>query len=211
MAAIKFDSKDETSTELSKSPVFSKETFGAIKDHENTGLPLHTPWTFWLYRAMPGHTMEDYEKHLKMIYTVNTVQGFWAVFNNIPHVGEMQNRYSYHLMRHEKRPIWEFDGNQNGGTWRLRCHKRNTEKIWKEIILAAIGEQLSDCVEEGDEISGITVSIRDSEDMIQIWNSNAELASKATILKKVHQLLPDIHFLNEHYKPHQSHYAYNRH
>lgn len=34
----------------------------------------------------------------------------------------------------------------------------------------------------------------------QIWNINAALQSKATVLKKVHSLLPDINFLGEFYK-----------
>jgi len=68
----------------------------------------------------------DYEYNLKKVYTFNTIQGFWAVFNNVPSVDDIQARYSYHLMRNERRPIWEEPYNQTGGAWRLRCNKKDT-------------------------------------------------------------------------------------
>lgn len=92
----------------------------------------------------------------------------------------------------------------------MKCHKYDTEKVWQEAVLAAIGEQFSESVAEGDDVCGVTVSIRDKEDLIQIWNINAALASKATVLQKIRSLLPDVSFLTEFYKAHQSHHAYGR-
>ncbi|XP_068966168.1 eukaryotic translation initiation factor 4E type 3-like isoform X1 [Bombus flavifrons] len=199
MAAVEYETKDNTSTDLSETSVLSDETVKTIEKHKTSGIPLQSSWTFWLDKAISGTTVEEYKENLTKIYTVNTVQSFWAVFNNIPNASAVQVRYSYHLMRDERYPLWEEPVNQNGGTWRLKCHKSDTEKIWKEIVLAAIGEQFIDCVAEGDEVCGVTVSIREREDLVQIWNANARLASKATVLNKVHSLLPNVNF-SEFYK-----------
>jgi hypothetical protein len=66
--------------------------------------------------------------------------------------------------------------------------------------VAAIGEQLSEHLAEGDEICGITVSCRRDQDLLQIWNTHSRLASEASIIDAVHKLLPDIRFSAEFYK-----------
>ncbi|XP_034193540.1 eukaryotic translation initiation factor 4E type 3-A isoform X2 [Osmia lignaria lignaria] len=194
MASMESALKDEASSgDITQVPVFSDERIKRIEEQETSGDPLQSSWTFWLGRAISASTVEEYKTNLLKIYTVNTVQGFWAVFNNIPSVKYIQVRWNYHLMRDERYPLWEEPVNQHGGTWRLKCHKSDTEKIWKEVVLAAIGEQFDECVAEGDEI----------------WNTNAALASKATVLEKVQSLLPNVN-CTKFYKPHQSHHAYGR-
>ena len=43
---------------------------------------------------------------------------------------------------------------------------------------------------------------------LQIWNYDANLAASDTVLSKVHSLVPDVQFMAEFYKPHQTHAAY---
>lgn len=40
-----------------------------------------------------------------------------------------QIKYSYHLMRDDRYPLWEDKLNQKGGTWRLKCHKHDTVSV----------------------------------------------------------------------------------
>ena len=73
--------------------------------------------------------------------------------------------------------------------------------VWQEMLLAAIGEQFIDCVEQGariiacnsgimnyvylpltgDSVCGVSVRIRNTDDVIQIWNDDSSLAEKSTV------------------------------
>jgi hypothetical protein len=72
--------------------------------------------------------------------------------------------------------------------------------VWRESLLAAIGEQLSDCVAQEDEIVGISASCRDKDDIIQIWNYNSTLEPKATVSSKLEELAPSVTFTVKFYK-----------
>jgi len=193
---------------LSQSPALSAQTIDTLHHQENSGVPLNTTWTFWLDKTVRGVSAAEYEASLKKIYTVSTAESFWSVYHNIPSVAELQMRYSYHLMREERRPLWEEPYNRAGGTWKIKCHKSDTPNIWRELLLAAIGEQYSEFVEVGDDICGVSVSVRERDDILQIWNTDSTKADQAKVIQKIQELCPKAEFQAVFYKPHQTHHAY---
>ncbi|XP_048585010.1 eukaryotic translation initiation factor 4E type 3 isoform X2 [Nematostella vectensis] len=199
----KTDSDGETD-----SPQLSRRSLTELEDSEKSGILLNSSWTLWHDRYIRGATAAEYAANLRKIYNFHTVQSFWSVFNNIPKASELGSRASYHCMRGVRRPIWEDAENANGGYWKMRCPKDMTDKVWKELLLAAIGEQFAPCMGEGDEVCGISVSMRDRDDIVQIWDTKARTAADATVLRKVCELLPDVDFQDPFYKSHQEHTAF---
>ena len=52
----------------------------------------------------------------------------------------------------------------------------------------------------GDEIGGISVSVRDRDDIVTIWNTRSDLAEQSTIMEKVQELVPSVTFTANFYK-----------
>ena len=57
-----------------------------------------------------------------------------------------------------------------------------------------------ECLAPGDDICGLSVSPREKDDLIQIWNKDKQVEPESHVLEKVHQLVPDVRFNAEFYK-----------
>ncbi|MCL4129404.1 UNVERIFIED_CONTAM: hypothetical protein GTU68_026307 [Idotea baltica] len=103
-------------------------------------------------------------------------------------------------MRGNRRPMWEDEMNHRGGTWKLKVSKKDSVLVWRELLLAAIGEQFEGHLAAGDDICGVSVSVKERDDLVQIWDVDCSLTDTASVLEKVHTLLPGVNFMAEFYK-----------
>lgn len=137
----------------------------AAGDHQ-----LQYCYCLWFSRKNPGKTpVAKYEDQIKSIGAFASVEQFWAYYSFMVRPGELTGHSDIHLFKHGIRPMWEDKANKNGGKWIVRLRKGLASRCWENLILAMLGEQFM----VGEEICGAVVSIRYQEDIISIWNRNA--------------------------------------
>ncbi|ETV98265.1 hypothetical protein H310_08979 [Aphanomyces invadans] len=135
--------------------------------------PIQNTYTFWYMKKNSGKALEDqesYEKSIKEIAEFRTVQGFWRVYNHLIRPNDLPNTTDYHLFKAGIKPMWEDSANRRGGKWMIRIRKGIASRYWEDLVLAIIGEQF----DVGNEICGAVMSIRYNEDIISLWNRNAD-------------------------------------
>ena len=67
-------------------------------------------------------------------------------------------------------------------------------------MLACIGEQFVEATAAEDDVTGISVSVREREDVIQVWNSNSTKSNEASVIPKIKSLVPHVQFITHFYK-----------
>jgi len=179
---------------------------------EGEEIPLQRSWTMW--HATPcahNATAAEYEDAQKIVCTFNTVQGFWRGFGQLPSVDELPLKASLHMMVTGVKPLWEDPFNHDGGIWTFRVNKEESPVAWKELLLACIGEQFSDVVDEsdGDGICGVTVSTRFHDNIVEIWNRRAD-GKIEQLRDAIKGVLPSISFRNVFYKPMNAHDSFGK-
>eukprot|EP00177_Eucheuma_denticulatum_P000311 GFKZ01000535.1.p1 GENE.GFKZ01000535.1~~GFKZ01000535.1.p1 ORF type:complete len:197 (+),score=22.72 GFKZ01000535.1:147-737(+) len=134
--------------------------------------PLQFKWTFWHDIASKGKA--DYAEHLREVASFDTIEDFWALFNNLMQPSELAVGNTYNLFKYGIEPKWEDLHNRAGGEWRLQnpgSRKTQLDEFWINTVLTVIGEGFGP--EESDDIAGIVVNIKKGGDRIAIWTKTA--------------------------------------
>jgi len=142
---------------------------------------------------------------------IESVQDFWRYNNNTP-VDQIKMRESIYLFKQGFQPVWEDRRNINGGSWTFRVPKANGPDFWTRVQLMAIGEKLQSCLDEGDQLCGVGLSVRFNSHLISVWHRDASKQKSidnilATVLEELPAELkpkPDNYF----YKKHSDHVGF---
>jgi len=71
------------------------------------------------------------------------------VYNNITGPERLALRCSLHFIHKGVKPLWEDPKNEHGGAWNFRTAKADTALVWRELLMALIGEQFEDTIHKG--------------------------------------------------------------
>ncbi|CAM9708071.1 unnamed protein product, partial [Phaeothamnion confervicola] len=163
-------------------------------------------YCFWYKRKGGGSgggpaASQDYESSIKPISSFKTVERFWSIYNHLQRPEEVPTSTDYHLFKDGIKPAWEDGSNARGGQWTLRLKKGLAGRYWEELLLAVIGEQF----DVGNEICGCVVSVRYNEDIISLWNRNADnREATERIRESLRRLLKLPFFIHFEYRRHQA-------
>ncbi|KAG1674388.1 hypothetical protein FOA52_012914 [Chlamydomonas sp. UWO 241] len=147
------------------------------------GHPLEHKWTLWFDNPTTKQTTHKYGQSLRSVYTFDTVEDFWCLYNNIRTPGQLQPTATFYLFKSDIEPKWEDPKCANGGCWAASANKGPNQKSqldtwWMNVVLACIGEQFSD----HGEVCGIAVNIRPKGDRVELWTKTASNEAAQTII-----------------------------
>jgi translation initiation factor 4E len=154
------------------------DTVTVFQDSVNFNVkhPLQHRWTLWYDCAGKKVVQSAWGDQLRKVVTVDTVEDFWGLYNNIIPASKLSVGANYHLFKEGIEPKWEDETNAKGGKWLtvLPAKARTNgslDKLWLWSLLACIGEAFDD----ENEICGCVVSIRKGGDKIALWTRTSSL------------------------------------
>ncbi|KAH7920387.1 eukaryotic translation initiation factor 4E class II [Leucogyrophana mollusca] len=167
--------------------------------------PLRNTWVFWFrQQRAPGNKITNYEEGIKKVSSFSSVESFWSLWTHVNAPSALLPTTDY-LLFHSgvRRPVWEDPLNIGGGKWIIRLKKGVADRIWENLILAIIGDQFDDCAEgrvgnDGEvdgygagwpEICGCTISVRQSEDIVSLWNRVDDMKVREKIRDTIRTVL----------------------
>ncbi|XP_057470653.1 eukaryotic translation initiation factor-like [Actinidia eriantha] len=131
---------------------------------------LERQWTFWLDNQSKPKQGAAWGSSLRKVYTFDTVQEFWCLYDQIFKPSKFPANADFHLFKTGVEPKWEDPECANGGKWTVTSsRKANLDTMWLETLMALIGEQF----DEVDEICGVVASVRQRQDKLALWTKTA--------------------------------------
>mmetsp|Transcript_13002 Transcript_13002/g.19609 ORF Transcript_13002/g.19609 Transcript_13002/m.19609 type:complete len:403 (+) Transcript_13002:54-1262(+) len=175
------------------------ESLYDLPEDPKTQTQIQNRYCFWCHRR-GGKSLNNYQDGMKQVCSFQTVEHFWRIYNHLIRPNDFKTTTDYQLFKNGITPTWEDAQNERGGKWMVRLKKGLASRYWEELILAIIGEQF----DVGHEICGAVVSIRHNEDIISVWNKNAEnTEAKNKIRDQLRRILKLPAFIPIEYKKHQ--------
>ncbi|XP_031397754.1 eukaryotic translation initiation factor [Punica granatum] len=131
---------------------------------------LERKWTFWFDVQSKPKQGAAWGTSLRKVYTFDTVEEFWCLYDQIFQPSRLPPNADFHLFKAGVEPKWEDPECASGGKWTVTSNRKSQlDLMWRETLLALIGEQF----DEADEICGVVASVRQRQDKLALWTKTA--------------------------------------
>ena len=167
--AVEGQSGKVSNTPRVSSPILTQPTHPLLPLPKHNQHKLQNRWSFF-YNNPKANPMLSWEEKLPKIYTFDTVEDFWSLFNSVVGPSRLGLQADYYLFKEGVRPSYEE--NPTGGVWTFNLEKGNKKRLeesWLHLVLGMIGETL----EDADDILGAVVSIKRGQDRLSLWTKTA--------------------------------------
>jgi len=142
--------------------------------------PLKNRWAMWYFK---NDKSKDWKDNQRNVYSFDTVEDFWALYNHMLQPSELQSGCDYSLFKEGIEPMWEDASNKNGGRWLINSMKQQRQyfldRFWMETLLILVGEVFEAA---SDEVCGTVINIRPKGDKLGIWTRDAEEQEKNMVI-----------------------------
>ncbi|CAO3599901.1 unnamed protein product [Absidia cylindrospora] len=181
-------SEDAAATTINDSSADQITTVFHDRTNYTVKHPLQNTWTLWFDNPGKKANSQSWSQNLKEIVSMDAVEDFWGVYNNIVKVDRLDTSSNYHLFKKGVRPEWEDPANANGGKFSIQFPRNRTadaiNNFWLHTLLAMIGEQFA----FEDEVCGAVVSVRKVFFRIALWIKTSD---NEEIVKRIGQQLKE--------------------
>jgi len=87
-------------------------------------------WTFWyVYKSPNKNKTSNYNSVLKKIFTIDCIEDFWNVYNNMPLCDALLPNADFMFFKSDVKPEWEDAKNKKGGKWVITIEKSQAKEI----------------------------------------------------------------------------------
>ena len=142
---------------------------------------LKNNWTLWFHNPESDEWSEN--SYIK-IYSFNTIEQFWSLFNKIPTLHLSTGMYF--LMKEDILPLWEDSKNITGGCWSYKVAKKEASQGYLDLLVATISENI--CPEHPDIINGASISPKKGFCIIKVWNNDSQYSDPKLLSSEINQI-----------------------
>jgi hypothetical protein len=160
----------------------------SMYNHET---PIKTgPWIMYFHDVKDDWTIES---TYQIIDKVRTYGQFWALIDRLS--DEALANGHFFMMREKYKPMWEKSENINGGIYSMMINDRTVvSDIYQKYIAAAMLDQVA--TDEGNKITGISISSKKGFNLINVWNEKADSYCDPSNINLLHpsQKISDVRY-----------------